>query len=510
MKYQYDDIVVGAGSSGAVLAARLSEDPRRRVLLLEAGADFATLEETPAGVLNANRDLFSGYHWNYPTGVLGERVEPCIYGKVVGGSSAVNGCIALRGDPDDYDEWAELGNPGWGFKDVLPSLRKLEDDQDMCGDVHGQGGPVPIRRWRREELHPIHQAFFTACRNHGFAETQDFNSPRSSGVGPFPMNIRNGMRISTAIAYLLPARSRPNLTLRANCHVHRLLFDGRRVSGVELACGGTVERILGQRVTLSAGALSSPAILLRSGIGPQAALNALAIPPLVDLPGVGANLTDHAMIRVELIPKREYCAVDDPPSQIVARYAAPGSTEHNDMQLYTRLFPRLPHEVAAVVGTERWLWVNAVLHRPRSRGVLSLSARDPQAPPKVSFRLLDAPEDVHRLITGLRLAWQVAHSLELAPYVERLLTPKDVDMESEAAVSAYLRAAVAPGYHAAGSARMGPDSDPMAVVDGKCQVYGVGNLFVADASIMPTIPRANLNLTCMMIGERVAEWMCGS
>ena len=215
------------------------------------------------------------------------------HGKVTGGSSAVNATIALRGVPADYDEWASLGNADWAWSEVLPYFRRLEDDQDESGPLHGRGGPIPVRRWKPAELLPLPQAYFDARQALGFAKVADHNHPESTGIGPWPMNQRDGLRISTAIGYLLQARRRQNLTIRPDCLVSRVVLKGSRAVGVELSSGGGGEVVRGRRITLSAGAIASPAILLRSGIGPRAELEALGIVSTVDLPGVGANLIDH-------------------------------------------------------------------------------------------------------------------------------------------------------------------------------------------------------------------------
>jgi choline dehydrogenase len=270
----YDDVIVGAGSTGAALAARLSEDPVRKVALLEAGPDYANFELTPEDLRNSRRMSLSTHDW----GFTAEAVPGRMMGRVTGGSSAVNATIALRGVPADYDEWAALGNGGWGWKDVLPYFRRLEDDPVGSEELHGRGGPVPICRWRRDELIPTQRAFFDVCRRLGFPEVTDHNDPEATGVGPFPQNRRERLRLSTAFAYLLPARERPNLTIQPHCLVDRVLSEHDRAVGVEVADGRTRWVVRGSRVTLAAGAIGLPAILLRSGIGPEVPLGELGRP----------------------------------------------------------------------------------------------------------------------------------------------------------------------------------------------------------------------------------------
>src|SRR6476620_4945291 len=256
---EYDDIIVGGGSAGAVLAGRLSEEPSRRILLLEAGPDYATLKRTPNDLRDAWRMSLEAHDWGLSAEAVPGRAIPYPRGRVIGGSSAVNATIALRGAPADYDEWAALGNDAWSWAQVLPHFRRLEDDPEGAAELHGRGGPIAIRRWRRDELIPTQRAFFEVCRRLGFPEVTDHNHPEASGVGPFPQNRRGRLRLSTAIAYLLPARQRRNLTIRPQCLVGRVLFEGQRTVGVEFGVADQRYEVLGRRVTLAAGAIGSPA-----------------------------------------------------------------------------------------------------------------------------------------------------------------------------------------------------------------------------------------------------------
>ena len=503
----YDDIIVGAGSSGAVLAARLSEDPDRNVLLLEAGPDYAAVAETPHDLLKTWMSL-GPHDWHLTANANPNREIVYPRGKVTGGSSAVNGHIALRGTPQDFDEWAAWGNREWSFDRVLPFHRKLEDDRDARGDFHGVDGPIWIQRPRPETWQPFNHAFFDAARAAGFPEVWDHNDPESTGVGPWPRNRRDGVRISTAIGYLAPARHRLNLTIRSNVNAHRVIMENGRAVGVEVESAGTIQQVRGRRITLSAGAIASPAILMRSGIGAPDDLTPLGIKTRVNLPGVGRNLIDHPMAFVVATPVPGIPHDPQVYNPLGIRYTAAGSNEFNDMQMYMlELFADdlapggaldLPVPSVAVVPG---------LQRPRSRGRLSLRSTDADVPPRIDLNYLDDPEDMRRMVDGIRIAWRLMHEGPLAPMLKEFvnLTPEVVN--SNSAVEAFLRDNCTTIFHPVGTAKMGPETDPTAVVDQYCQVRGVAGLRVVDASVMPNIVRANTNLTCIMIGERAADWM---
>jgi choline dehydrogenase len=476
------------------------------VLLLEAGPDFVSVEATPEALLRQQSVEPAEFDWGWTATAVPGREVGVPRGKVVGGSSAVNGAIALRGTPEDYDEWAALGNPGWSWREVLPYFRRLEDDQDEAGDLHGTGGPISIRRAPPGEWHPVQAAFVAACRALGYPEAQDHNHPGSACVGPWPMNLRGDLRVSTAIGYLLPARRRLNLTIRPGCHVHRVLFESGRAIGVEADCDGEVQRVYARRVTLAAGAYATPAILLRSGIGPVADLAALAIPPSVDSPGVGANLLDHPQIGVNFGARPGVLEGTRLMMQVALRYTASGATEANDMQLCVFQFPE-----------SDTIRLSAVLQRPRSRGRVRLASADPHMPPAIDLNLTADPEDLRRLAEGMQLIWAVAQSPPFASLLAGGVTLDDgveapldealAALPTDEALAAYVRRGVSQFYHPVATARMGPPDDAEAVVDQFGRVRGVEGLRVADASIMPTIPRANTNLTCIMIGERIADVM---
>ena len=478
-----DVAIVGGGAAGCVLAARLSERDGLRVLLLEAGPDYPDPTALPPDLRTGWRS--SGSHdWGYKDEETG---GPVARARLVGGCSATNGTIALRGAAADYDGWARLGNPGWSFAEVLPDFRRLESDQDFADDWHGQHGPLPIRRYEPKELTPANAAAYEALRAAGFAEVPDLNRPGAAGVGPVPVNTVGGQRMSAALTYLQPARPRPNLRVLPDAHADRVLIEGGRAAGVRLADGRTVRA---RRVVLAAGAYGSPAVLLRSGIGPAQDLAVLGLPARSHLPGVGANLQEHPGISVLWPAASKF--PDGPRFQVVATRTASGGSEEA---------PWLQHVPAA---TPELFWVSAALLRPRSRGRVRLASLDPLAPPRIRVNLLGDPADLAAMLEAVRSARRVGRQRplrELAGGPERWA---GAGIEDDAELAEAVRGAVWTYHHACGTCAMGPDPEQGAVVDAQGAVYGVSGLWVADASVMPVIPSGNTHVPTLMIAEHLA------
>ena len=526
----FDFIIVGAGSAGCVLANRLSEDGRNSVLLVEAGgSDRNPVFRIPllAGVAY----WWKPTNWNYVTAPqpgLGGRAIRWPRGKVLGGSSTINGMMYMRGTAADYDHWAQMGLPGWGYADVLPYFRRSECNPGRAGDpYHGSDGPLMVQQARAEN--PLYGAFLQAGADRGYKANPDFNGAQQEGPGVYDFNFRGGRRESSATAFLRPALGRPNLTLWTGALAERIELDEGRAAGLVVRHQGASKRVAARReVVLCGGAINTPQLLQLSGIGDGAMLAAAGVTPLVDAPGVGRNLQDHLGVYLTYAcnapvtlyrlfrPDRAALALaraalfGTGPAAAVPLEAGGFLKTHPDLaepDIHITFVPGLSLETTRKGQGQHGYLINFYQLRPESRGQIAITSPDPATPPRIDPRYLTDPGDLACLRAGMQLARAIGETPALSRFKARDLSPVPDDFRGDAAMDRWIRAGANTIFHPVGTARMGADAG--SVVDPELRVRGVGGLRVADASVMPRIIGGNTSAPCMMIAEKAADLMLG-
>ena len=525
MQGSFDYIVVGAGSAGCVLANRLTASGQHRVLLIEAGGEDRNVWiHVPIGYAKLFTD--ARHNWLYnsePEPELNGRqiIQP--RGKVLGGSSSINGLLYIRGQAEDFDHWRQLGNAGWSFDDVLPYFKRAEDQERGADDLHGAGGPLAVRDV--SEGHPLCEAFIEACEQAGLPRNDDFNGPTQEGAGYFQLTTRNGRRWSTARGYLKPARKRGNLAVISNALTTRILFEGRRAVGVQYRKDGATHTARAKaEVILASGAFNSPQLLQLSGVGPAELLRQHGIAVIADMKGVGADLQDHyqarfnyrcttrntindmmGSMRGRIAAGLRYALLRKGFLTIGAGYAGgffktDPKMATPDVQFHFILFS------ADAVGQKLHSWPGFLASicqlRPESRGFVHIKSADPAQAPAIQPRYMTAQADRDCMVAGMQLLRRVMGQPAIARYIDEELMPGP-NVVNDADLLAFARAKGTTVFHPTSTCRMG--SDVTAVVDERLRVRGFAGLRVADASIMPTVVSGNTNAACVMIGEKASD-----
>ena len=524
----YDFVIIGAGSAGCVLANRLSADPSVRVLLLEAGpADSDPVIHMPAGVAIM---IKSGkFDWKYSTATQTHLDGRQIFtprGRVLGGSSSTNAMVAVRGSPTDYSSWSQTGVSGWSYEDVLPYYKRLETYLPRESDLHGKDGPVKISRIAMRG--PLGDAWLAAAQQAGYPYNDDLAGETLEGVGPYDRSVFEGQRQSTAVCYLNPARSRPNLEIQTDAQVTRILFEGKRATGVEYVFRGERRSAKAHEVIVSGGAINSPQTLMLSGIGDAEHLATHEIPVIADLRGVGRNLHDHLLVSMSFSTKSAISFASNRRLHRMAwagiRYilfrkgvaAEPGPTMAGFLKTNPALdapdvqfnfVPMIYHNSGRDMRNEHGFMIMSNVCRPRSRGTVRLGSAKPFDAPLIDPNYFADPHDRATQVAAMRLARTIAGQRAFRPYLDRELTP-GIQAQSDEDFTAFVRAHAESIHHHVGSCKMGLDEE--SVVDDRLKVHGVDGLRVVDASIMPEIISGNTNLCTIMIAEKAADMILGN
>jgi choline dehydrogenase len=529
----YDVVIVGAGSTGGTLAARLTERSDRRVLVLEAGKTFTAADQLPRELLDP-ADISSSMpghpsNWAFPGKLIEGFQMPIPRGKVMGGSSSLNGAYFERATESNFADWVALGNDEWSYEKVLPYYNRSETDHDFSGPRHGTDGPISVIREPLDRSPVFTEAFTEASVGLGFELEEDKNEDGRGGVGPVPMNIDRGQRVSTALAYLLPAIGRDNLDVVGEALVSRVLFEGTRATGVEVTVGGQTRKVGAGTVVVAAGALRSPQLLMLSGVGPADHLKTHGVDLVLDLPGVGSNLTDHPEVSVAWTSAVK---LPDMPGRglltSALNWTAEGSDRVSDLEILPfvsklgdminaeSMLKRPIQSLKALRSTSLQMlraqakalgspFIVISLMQEKSRGTVRLQSANPEDNPELFWNYFAEADDMRRLGEAVRRTQEIFASSAMTDAGAKLNDLEAADVATPEATESWIRAHLFGAGHPCCSCKMGPESDAMAVVDQRARVHGLENLMVADTSIFPEVPSRGPNATAIMVGEKLAE-----